>query len=232
MKQKEIIQPISDENIKTERHIRKPSVTQIFSRNFLFAHPVLIRGLALAPALVASIDARNSLVLTFMLLILSLPGSLFASFVGDRLPKFLRVPIYVLLAAAAYIPAYLILEKIPYTVFGNLGVFLPLLVVSSFVYNRAEKESLTLPWYLALLDTLCGALSFGIFSFILGSIREIFGAGHFFGIPVNVPSHSGLLLPFAGFILAGFLAALIQSLIRYLRQHKEQQQSTGGDEAL
>ena len=236
MKQDAATAPIY-EGKPPRRHIRRPRVRDIAGRNFFFAHPVLIRGMALAPALVASVDARNSLLLTIALLILTLPASLFASLARDRVPKFIRVPIYVLLAAAAYIPAYFLLSVFPYPVFTNLGVFLPLLTVSSFVYGKAEKESLTLPVHLALLDTLFGVLSFGIFAFILGSFREIFGAGHFLGIPLNITPQPGLLLPVAGFIIAGFAGAGLQFVIhrmnrRQREKENEQEENETGGEAL
>jgi len=219
-----------------EDTLRHPKVKELFIRNFFTAHPVLIRGLALAPAMIATTDARNSVILTACLFWLTLFPTVFATLVRDKLPKFLRVPCYVLLASLAYIPAFLFLSSLSYPAYTNLGIFLPTMVVSSFVYAKAEKESRTLPLHLALLDTLLGCLSFGFFVFLLGSLREIAGSGHFFGIPLNVPTEPGVLLPFAGFLLVGLLSALYQFLIRRFNRNKRAEEQsaredeTGGEE--
>ncbi len=189
-----------------------PSVWQMVKDNIWSRHPVLVQGLALAPALVASTSAMNALALTLMLTCLTMPVAVFASLVGTKLPKWLRVPLYVLLAALAYWPVYqLILQFYP-AMNTNLGVFLPLLTVSSFIYTKAEKRGLYLPPHKALLDAFLGGLSFGLLVFIVGSAREIFGAGRFMGLPVSFikAPMNALLLPFAGFVIAAFLAAMIQ----------------------
>ena len=68
-----------------------------------------------------------------------------------------------------------------------------------------------------LLDLLCSVAGFEWVICLVGAVREILGNGTMLGVPVLDWKIPGLLFPFAGFILIGFLAAVMQKLRNALK---------------
>lgn len=97
-----------------------------------------------------------------------------------------------------------------YSLHKVLGIFIPLIVVNCIVLGRAESfASKNNPLY-SLLDGLSVGIGFTIALLILGSVREIAGAGTFFNMPVILSSYNPLLiaiLPPGAFLFLGFIFA-------------------------
>lgn len=140
-----------------------------------------------------------------------LTGSNFViSLVANFIPKNVRIPSYIVIIACFVTIIDQLMKANLYSLHKVLGIFIPLIVVNCIVLGRAESfASKNNPLY-SLLDGLSVGIGFTIALLILGSLREIAGAGTFFNMPVILSSYNPLLiaiLPPGAFLFLGFIFA-------------------------
>ena len=182
----------------------KESLGYIFFRN-----PVLVLGLVIGQLAAGDTTLQNGVALSITYFLIIVPVLLFASLFGKKLPDWLKTVSYVLISAAMLVPSYFICGSISATIFDSLGIYPALLAVSTIpvVYSSkiAEKQTPAL----AIINALCISAGFALTAIILGAAREFFGNGSLWGFKIAKASFPAAKLPFWGFILLGFMAALI-----------------------
>lgn len=185
----------------------------------LTGNPVLSLGLALPFAIAATFSLQASFCILTGLVAVTLPLMLLSSLVGRFLPSWLRPLLFSLCAAALLIPLESFLTGLFPTVLNSLGLYFPIIAVNTLMFYHCEKEAELSNPLRALLHALLQLSGLAVILFSCGAIREIFGNGSLWGIPL--PSFSyrlgGLLIPFGGCILAAFLAAAAKYFGRLLR---------------
>ena len=95
-----------------------------------------------------------------------------------------------------------------------LGLFIPLIVVNCIILGRAEAFACKNDPVSSLMDGVGIGLGFTFALTLLGIIREFFGAGSFFGMPLLPETYNVLLfvLPPGAFISLGYLIAIVNKL--------------------
>lgn len=185
---------------------------------------VLERGLVVAPVIVAATSLKNSAVLAIAYGIITFFTVFFTSFVPKKLPYTIRVIIYVVFASLIYIPTEFLLEQLfePLAIY-NVGIFLPLMVANSLIVRKSETRFFVQKKGAMLVDLLCSVIGFMWVICLVGAVRELLGNGTLWNVPIledfAVP---GLLLPFSGFILIGFIAAGFQKFRNHVIEQKEE----------
>lgn len=198
-----------------EKNGFKESLAYIFSRN-----PVLVLGLVIGQLAAGDTTLQNGVALSVAYLFITVPVLVFASAIGKKLPDWLKIICYAVLSAAMLLPAYFICGSISATIFDSLGIYPALLAVSSvpIVYSSkfAEKQKPSL----AAVNGLCISAGFAITAVLLGAAREFFGSGSLWGFKITEASFPAVKLPFWGFILLGFMAAII-NWVKYIIKRPE-----------
>lgn len=182
--------------------------------NGLFlGNTVLERGLVLSPVIVASYSYENSLILGMGFLIITFFTVLLSSFVPKSIPYTLRTITYTIIASLIFIPTAILVDVLFPNSLHRLGVFFPLLVVNSLIVIKSESRFHKRSKAAMMFDLFCHTAGFFIVIVLVGSAREILGTGAFMGNPIDMPfSVQAILLPFSGFIIVGFLAALMKRI--------------------
>nr|MBP8031152.1 electron transport complex subunit RsxE [Acetobacterium sp.] len=93
-----------------------------------------------------------------------------------------------------------------------LGIFIPLIVVNCIILARAEAFAFTNGIADSFADGMGMGLGFTLALTILGSIREILGAGSIFGFSLFGAAYEPILLmilPPGAFLTLGLLIGLI-----------------------
>lgn len=189
---------------------RHKNAFSLFDGLFL-GNTILERGLVLAPVIVASYNYRNSLVLGLSFMIITFSTVLISSFITKKIPYTIRTILYSLIACAIFIPTAMLMNHYWSETVFTLGVFLPLLVANSLIVVKSESRFHKRKMFYMVIDLLCHCIGFFLVIMLVGVIRELFGNGMFFNIPVaNMPKVSVIQFPFAGFIIVGFLAAIVK----------------------
>lgn len=188
----------------------------------LFENPVLERGLILAPVIVASYNWDNAFVLGFSFMIITFFSVLISSFVPKKIPYTIRTIIYTLIASLIFIPTSYYINMLFPEIVLKLGVFLPLLVANSLIVIKSESRFHEHTKGYMIVDLFCNCVGFFFIIMFVGIIREFLGSGSFMGEPISgMFKAQAILLPFSGFIIVGFLAAIVKQIKIRLEQPKK-----------
>ena len=187
---------------------------------FLLNNPVLERGLVIAPVIVTCNTLANALALSIAFAFITVLSILLTFFLPRKIPYTIRVIANAMVAALLFIPAAMLLERrFPESIF-NLGIYLPLLVTNSLIVQKSESRYHQERFFVMLAQLITAALGFAAAACAVGALREVLGKGALLGQPMEGMEFTvpGVLLPFGGFLLVGFLSAGIQKLRNFLRK--------------
>ncbi|NLN95853.1 MAG: electron transport complex subunit E [Bacteroidales bacterium] len=192
-----------------------------FSKGLVKENPVLVMLLGLCPTLGVSSSAVNGvgmgLATTFVLVM----SNLVISIIKNLIPDKVRIPAFIVVIASFVTIVEFILEGFVPALYESLGIFIPLIVVNCIVLGRAEAFASKNTVFSSAIDGLGMGLGFTLALTVLGSIREILGAGKIFGLnlgfyPLDAEGNPIVILVFVlapgAFIALGYLVALNMKL--------------------
>src|SRR5690606_2465925 len=137
----------------------------------------------------------------------------------NHAPSSIRIIIQMTIAASAVIVVDQILRAVVYDISKQLSVFVGLIITNCIVMGRMEGYAMKNPPIPSFIDGIGNGLGYSVLLIILGTIREIFGRGTWFGWQV-IPTVSNdgwyipngmLLLPPSAFFLIGLLIWALRS---------------------
>lgn len=183
-------------------------------------NPVLVLAIGLCPLLAVSTSAYNSIGMGIAVIFILTCSNLIVSAMKKIIPDNLRIPIFIIIISTfVTIVDYVMKGYFP-ALSKNLGVFVPLIVVNCIILGRAEGFAYRSSVLNAILDGLGSGLGFTLIIFLMGSIREILGAGTWMSIPggfegfyvfgkgfVNYPVLF-MILPPGGFLVIAILMGI------------------------
>lgn len=179
------------------------------------SNTVLGSGLVVAPVVIASNTLKNGVVLGIAFFIITFFTVLLSRLIPKKVPYTVRVVVYVLLAAVIYIPTSMLLTNIlPDTVY-KVGIFLPLLITNSLITQKIEGRFKYKRFGVMMVDLISHILGFVIVIILVGAIREILGTGMIWDTKItliSIKTAPAIMYPFCGFIILGFLSAVLQKI--------------------
>ena len=201
----------------------KKSLEYIFVKN-----PVLVLGLVIGQLAAGDISLQNAAALSVTFFFITVPVMLFASTLGKKIPSGINFVCYALLSAAMLVPAYFVSGSFSATIFDSAGIYPALLAVSTvpIIYSSkiAEKQTPAK----AILNGVCIAAGFAFTAVILGAAREFLGKGSRWNFKFSEAYYPAAKLPFWGFILLGFMAAILN----WVKELASKNDKKGGEESL
>ncbi len=193
--------------------MKKKSFKRIMTRinMVILRNPILIEGLAVATAVMTTTRVSDAMCSVLALWIMALPTALIVYPLGPKLPTYARAILYAVIACVMYIPAFFIIRAISQQAVANLTIYLPLLVLNELVISRSEKALKQRRFSNYINSAFSDLIGFALVMFVVSSLREIFAYGTFFGIELNTVFKLPMVaLPFMGFIVVGYLSAMIR----------------------
>lgn len=183
----------------------------IFWNGVLFRNPVLVGALGLYPVAAAGFGMQNAAALSILFVFLALPSQLLLCLVGMLIPKWARPAAVLLVTAAFYLPAARAVQRLLPGSMESLGMAAALMACNSILYSRAEEYAPEHIFLAVGADALGCSAGFAAVICLVSALREFWLTGGVWssGTPGSGIG-AGLDLPFAGFLLAGLLAALVQ----------------------
>lgn len=192
----------------TKNILTKP----IFNNN-----PIALQILGICSALAVTTSVTNALVMCIALTLVTAFSSFFISTIRNRIPSSIRIIVQMVIIASLVIVVDQILKAVAYDVSKSLSVFVGLIITNCIVMGRAEAFAMSNPPIPSFLDGIGNGLGYSAVLIFVASIRELLGAGSWFGIqllnPVTdggwyVPNGLLLLPPSAFFIIALFIVVV------------------------
>ena len=185
---------------------------KVFSNGLLKENPSLRLVLGTCPTLAVTTLAVNGLGMglaaTFVLVCSNIAISALRKIIPDKV----RLPAYITVIATFVTVLQMLVKAFVPALDSALGIFLPLIVVNCIIRGRAEMFASKNSIGLSALDGLGMGLGFTGTLVVMGSVREVLGAGTLFGVqvmPAAVDPMTVFITPPGGFFVFGCLMALV-----------------------
>ena len=206
-----------------EQDMQALSAKEAFRRGILRGNPVLMLCLGLFPAIMLATTLKAAAIVAGVSAVLLIIMEFLTALVLKKLPFWLRIGIYALLSFGLLAGGLFACERFLPDMLGTLSGYLPLLAVNAIIVFRCETCAAHQPLRVSLMDALGASLGYAIVLLLLGFFRELLGSGSMLGhsFPA-LPRITGLLMPFGGFLLLGFMAAAVK-WIYHLRHPGEEE---------
>lgn len=176
-------------------------------------NPITVQILGICSALAVTAKLKPAFVMAISVMIVCAFSNLILSLMRKSIPSRIRIIVQLVVVAALVILVDQVLKAFVYDVSKQLSVFVGLIITNCIIMGRIEAFALAnKPWQ-SFIDGIGNGLGYGIILVILGTVRELLGAGSIWGIRI-IPeswyaagySNNGLmLLPPMALICVGII---------------------------
>lgn len=193
-----------------------PSLLSIARDGLLFKNPVFVQLLGTCPTLAISTSLKNGVGMGLAATAVLVGSNIIISLLRKFIPQKVRIAAYIVIIAGFVTVIEMLMSAYMYELSGSLGVYIPLIVVNCIILARAEAFASTNKVLPSAFDGLFMGLGFTIALALLSTIREALGSGTVFDFDIATglfPPALMMILPPGGFLVLGFLIALMQKLL-------------------
>ena len=186
----------------------------ILIRPIFKENPIALQILGVCSALAVTTSLQVTLVMCVALTTVVAFSNLFISMLRNNMPGSIRIIIQMTVIASLVILVDQILKAYAYEISKQLSVFVGLIITNCIVMGRAEAFAMKNPPLPSFLDGIGNGLGYSLVLIIVGTLRELFGAGTLLGITILPTVANGgwyqpnglmLLAPSAFFIIGFFI---------------------------
>ena len=187
----------------------------IVLRGLIAENPVLILILGTCPTLAVTSSVESAFYMGLAATIVLISSNAVISALRRLIPDTVRIPCYIVIIAGFVTAVQLLLEAYLPKAYEMLGVYLALIVVNCIILGRAEMYARKNGVLDSILDGVGMGLGFMLALLLMALVRELLGAGSFWGIeiPVLVDYRIPVLTQApGGFLVYGILIAVMNKL--------------------
>lgn len=187
-------------------------------------NPTFVLMLGMCPTLAVTSSAINGLGMGLSTTVVLICSNLLISLFRRIIPNGVRMPAYIVIVASLVTVVQFLMQAYLPALSKSLGVYIPLIVVNCIILGRAESFASKNAPVLSIFDGIGMGLGFTMGLTIIGLIREILGAGTFFGLSFLsgiegfTPITIFIMAPGA-FLVLGFLVA-VMNIVRKRMEEK------------
>lgn len=188
------------------------SIREDFLKGLWQENPIFRQLLGMCPTLAVTNAMINGLAMGLATSFVLIFSSLVVSLIKKLIPSQVRIASYIVIIASFVTMADRFLAAFFPPISKSLGPYVPLIVVNCIILGRQEVFSSKNTVGRSLIDASGMSLGFLMALLILSAIREILGAGTFFGYQVMGPWFEPwiiMILPPGAFIALGILLAFV-----------------------
>ena len=189
----------------------------VFTNGLIKENPTLRLVLGTCPTLAVTTAAINGIGMGISATVVLVCSNLVISLLRNVIPDKVRIPAFITIIAGFVSVVQMLVKAFLPSIDESLGIFLPLIVVNCIILARAEMFASKNGPVLSILDGLGMGIGFTAVLTLMGAIREFFGAGSLFSLPITSNFISPMivfLLPPGGFFVFGMLVALSNAIAK------------------
>lgn len=199
-------------------------IKPIFKEN-----PIALQILGVCSALAVTTSLQVTLVMCIALTTVTAFSNLFISMLRNNMPGSIRIIIQMTVIASLVILVDQVLKAYAYEISKQLSVFVGLIITNCIVMGRAEAFAMKNPPIPSFLDGIGNGLGYSLVLIVVGTLRELFGAGTLFGITILPTVANGgwyqpnglmLLAPSAFFIIGFFIWILRERNVEQIEKNE------------
>jgi H+/Na+-translocating ferredoxin:NAD+ oxidoreductase subunit E len=199
---------------------------QEFTKGIFKNNPIFVLMLGLCPTLAVTTSVKNAFAMGVAASFVLICSNTIISMFRKLIPKAVRIPCFIVIIASFVTIVDMVMKGFFYEQSKALSIFIPLIVVNCIILGRAEAFAYKNSIVRSAFDGAGAGLGFTLALMLVGAIREVVGAGTFWGYPLvlvettnaagktvlaspYVPMTALVLAPGA-FIVLGLLMALFR----------------------
>jgi len=196
---------------------------KIFTNGIVKENPLLVLSIGLCSSLAVTTSVFNGLGMGAAMTFVLLMSEIIISLCRKIIPSAIRLPCFIIVIAAFTTIVQLLLAAYLPALSDSLGVFLPLIVVNCIIMGRVESFASKNSLGKVVLDSLGMGIGYTWVLVAISIIRELLGAGSFFGLEVIPESYRLGLFTSApgGFIVFGLMIAITEGISGAVAKSKE-----------
>ena len=187
------------------------SKCKIILNGLIKENPTFVLLLGMCPTLATTTSAVNGLSMGLATVVVLLCTNTVISCIKKITPDQVHIPVFIIVIAAFVTLLQMFMSAYaPESINQALGIYIPLIVVNCIILGRAESFACKHTPLESFCDGLGIGLGFTLALTVLGTVRELLGAGAVFGITL-LPETTNMLLfilPPGAFITLGYLIAV------------------------
>jgi electron transport complex protein RnfE len=197
--------------------VERVKLSKVFKNGIINDNPIFVQLIGMCSTLAVTTNVSNSLAMGLAVVAVLVGSNLVISLLRNIIPDKIRIPAFVVVIATFVTIIEMFMKAYAQPIYQALGIFLPLIVVNCIILARAEAFAFKNGIIPSIVDGLGMGLGYTIALVVLGSIREIFGAGTFLGKSLFGASFqpAGILVaPPGAFIVLGLLIGIFNVVRR------------------
>lgn len=190
----------------------------------LKGNPITVLVLGICSSLAVTVELKGALVMALSVTIVTGLSSLVCSLIRKTIPNRARIIIQLVVVALMVILVDQFLKSFEatYPLDKQLSVYIGLIITNCIVMGRIEAFALGNKPIPSLLDGLANGLGYGMILIIVAFVRELFGSGTLFGIPVlsalGYTNNGLVILPPMALIILGCIIWVQRSIDKDLQE--------------
>ncbi len=192
-------------------------LSKVFMNGLISENAIFVQLIGMCSVLAVSTSAINSVSMGIAVIAVLVGSNVAISLLRKVIPDEIRIPVFVIVIATFVTIVEMFLNAYAPDIYAALGIFIPLIVVNCLILARAEAFAYSNGVVASAVDGLGMGLGYTIAITILGSLREIIGAGSIFGISLFGESFQPIavfIAPAGAFILLGILIAIYRTILK------------------
>ncbi|QVK19147.1 electron transport complex subunit E [Mycoplasmatota bacterium] len=208
---------------------------QNFLKGIFSENPVFVLLLGMCPVLGVTSTLFGAIGMGVAFTIVLVLSNIIVSLIKNFIPDEVRIPAYIVVIATLVTIVQLVMQGFLPSLYDQLGIFIPLIVVNCVILGRAEAYASKNNVGNSIIDALGMGVGYTIAIVVLAFFRELLGDGaltlFIYGdinlklnlIPNNAFEPMSILTLAPGaFITLGFLLAIINAIFKNDKETKKQ----------
>ncbi|MGN0299372.1 MAG: electron transport complex subunit RsxE [Lachnospiraceae bacterium] len=169
-------------------------------------NPTFVMMLGMCPTLAVTTSAFNGAGMGLTTTVVLIFSNLIISLMRKIIPDRVRIPAFIVIVASLVTIVQLLLQGFIPSLYDQLGIYIPLIVVNCIILGRAEAYASSHPPIESACDGIGMGLGFTIALTAIGAFREFLGTGAIFNFSI-LPESAEMptifvMAPGAFFVLA------------------------------
>jgi len=148
------------------------------------SNPITVQVLGVCSALAITVKLEPAVVMTLSVIFVMGSSNVIISMLRNIIPNRIRIIVQLVVIASLVALVDQFLKAYAYDVSKQLSIFIGLIITNCIVMGRLEAFALGNGVWKSFLDGVGNALGYGWILIVVAFIRELFGSGELFGIPV------------------------------------------------
>lgn len=147
-------------------------------------NPITVQVLGICSALAITVQVEQAVVMSLSVVFVMMAGNLIISLLRNTIPSRIRIIVQLVVVASLVIIVSETLQAFLPDVAARLSVFVGLIITNCIIMGRFEAFAMGNKAFPSVLDGFGNALGYAWILVAVAVVREIFGSGKFYGVPI------------------------------------------------